>query len=174
MSWLIDAARNFAIGAHEAVGQKRKFTGEPYWHHVDRVASLVYDVGGSQFAIAAAWLHDTVEDTQVTIDTIYDCFGFIVGEHVKALTNDKTLPTRSERKADEIQRFAGVIHPETQTIKLADILDNGRCFLKSGDKDKIDLFMREKSVLVEHLRNGNPKLLAEVDRMLANYFYDKD
>ncbi|MBW3551609.1 MAG: HD domain-containing protein [Proteobacteria bacterium] len=59
-------ARNFAAHAHH--GQTRKYTGEPYFNHCEDVAHLVEASGGDKTMIAAASLHDTIEDTDLTRD----------------------------------------------------------------------------------------------------------
>ena len=56
----------FATAAHAAIGQKRKYSGDDYIVHPARVASIVTRHGGTDEMIAAAWLHDTVEDTDVS------------------------------------------------------------------------------------------------------------
>ncbi|TYF68814.1 guanosine polyphosphate pyrophosphohydrolase, partial [Enterobacter hormaechei] len=61
---IIDKAHMFAAGAHAGVGQKRKYTGEDYIHHPVAVAEIVRNHGGTDEMVAAAMLHDTIEDTQ--------------------------------------------------------------------------------------------------------------
>ncbi len=62
----IASAEEWATELHE--GQFRKYTSEPYIVHPRAVARLVADHGGSPDMVAAAWLHDVVEDCNVTID----------------------------------------------------------------------------------------------------------
>lgn len=173
MSELINEARMFAIAAHEACGHKRKYTGESYWKHLERVANIVADYGGTDEMIAAAWLHDTIEDTSITEQILVEHFDWNVAILVTELTNNKAVD-RKTRKALEIERFKSA-SGQACTIKLADILDNGRCFLRSGDEQAIETFMREKGVLINHLREGSEsRLWANVNMMIADYFYYKD
>ena len=73
---IVKKAQVFAIAAHAAVQQKRKYTNEPYIVHPAEVASIVAGVEGStEDMVAAAWLHDVVEDTGVTITDINLNFG---------------------------------------------------------------------------------------------------
>ena len=65
----------FATAAHAAVGQMRKYTNDPYIVHPIRVATTVAKFGGTDEMIAAAYLHDVVEDTGVSIVDILDMFG---------------------------------------------------------------------------------------------------
>ena len=74
-SELVIRAEMFAAGAHAAVGQTRKYTNERYVEHCKRVAAIVEEVGGTDVMQAAALLHDTVEDTGVTLDQIESLFG---------------------------------------------------------------------------------------------------
>lgn len=118
----------FMVAAHEAVGQKRKYTGEPYWKHPDEVAELVkktYDYTAIYgYMYDAAWLHDVVEDTQVTIETIFAFFGEETAQIVKDLTDEPlTTGNRTLRNQLNTERLANA-SSEAQTIKYADIICN--------------------------------------------------
>lgn len=90
-TWLIAGARMFALGAHIAVGQQRKYTGEPYWHHLAEVADLVSrHTDNSPTQVAAAWLHDVLEDTAVSACDIERLFGPEVAGLVVGLTDVST------------------------------------------------------------------------------------
>ena len=80
-SVLIDSYRwkRLAYTAHQAIGQKRRFTNEPYYNHPFRVAKNVSNFLETNFSenfinrddvICAAYLHDVVEDTHLTIDDL--------------------------------------------------------------------------------------------------------
>ena len=94
----ISKAKTFATAAHAAVGQKRKYTGEDYIVHPERVAGLVEAYGGSDNMIAAAWLHDVVEDTQVTMEQIRKEFNSEIADLVEWLT-DVSVASDGNRKA---------------------------------------------------------------------------
>ena len=87
MMTIIERAELFATAAHGATGQKRKYTDEPYVIHLREVALLVAEHGGDDAMIAAAWLHDVVEDTAITLDEITAHFGEDVASLVFALTD---------------------------------------------------------------------------------------
>ena len=71
---IVEKARVFATAAHAAVGQLRKYTFEPYIVHPAEVFAIVSTVdGATEEMMAAAWLHDTVEDTGVTIEVSAIC-----------------------------------------------------------------------------------------------------
>ena len=115
----------FATAAHAAVGQMRKYSDDPYIVHPIRVATTVAKFGGTDEMIAAAYLHDVVEDTGVSIVDIQDMFGTDVAHIVHGLT-DVSKPedgNRAVRKAMDRQHSAGATY-EAQFVKCADIIDN--------------------------------------------------
>lgn len=65
---LINLAKEFAHRAHDAIEQKRKYSGVPYWTHTDAVAELVEKFGGSTVMVVAAHLHDWLEDVAPRIN----------------------------------------------------------------------------------------------------------
>ena len=132
---LIDKALKFSTAAHAAVNHKRKYTGEDYIVHPIAVSNLVKENGGTDEMIAAALLHDTVEDTNVTREQIAEEFGWKIFKLVVELT-DVTKPedgNRATRKAIEAKRL-GMASKEAQTIKLADLIDNTKTIFKHDPK----------------------------------------
>lgn len=125
MEDMVVKAEIFATQAHALVEQKRKYTGEDYIVHPARVAKIVRDFGGSDAQIAAAWLHDTVEDTDVDILDVYMEFGPVIGDIVDGLT-DVSQPSDGNRKArksmDRAHSADASVH--AQFVKCADIIDN--------------------------------------------------
>lgn len=144
---LINKALKFSTAAHAAVNQKRKYTGEDYIVHPIAVSNIVKENGGTEDMIAAALLHDTVEDTKVTREQIAEEFGWKIFKLVVELT-DVTKPedgNRQIRKAIEAKRL-GMASKEAQMIKLADLIDNTKSifehdpkFAKVYRQEKIDL-----------------------------------
>ena len=122
---MVVEAKMFATAAHAAIGQKRKYSGDDYIVHPQRVAAIVEKHGGTDEMIAAAWLHDTVEDTDVTPDLITKMFGNDVASIVEGLT-DVSLPSdgnRAKRKSIDRMHSASA-STESQFVKCADIIDN--------------------------------------------------
>ena len=118
-------ARVYATAAHAAVGQRRKYTDQPYIVHPIRVAEITDLYGGTDDMISAAYLHDVVEDTAVSIDDIEDMFGPAVALIVDGLT-DVSKPedgNRAVRKAKDRAHSAEASY-EAQFVKCADIIDN--------------------------------------------------
>ncbi|HYX31466.1 MAG TPA: HD domain-containing protein [Oligoflexus sp.] len=72
---LTERAQSFAITAHRKKDHRRKYSGEPYEVHLFDVADRVVSVTHDERTIAAAWLHDVVEDTDVTLAEIQAEFG---------------------------------------------------------------------------------------------------
>jgi hypothetical protein len=122
---LVSRARQFASAAHRAVGQLRKYSGEPYEEHLRRVAEMVANVTDDREMIAAAWLHDVVEDTPTTVEDVERAFGQGVRDLVDALT-DVSRPhhgNRAARKELDREHLSGA-PARAQTVKLADLIDN--------------------------------------------------
>ena len=95
---LVTKAREFARAQHD--GQYRKGAAqEPYFIHLEEVATLVASFGGGPLVVAAAWLHDTVEDCDVTNREIMHNFGAFVAAIVAELTDDKALEPLARKRA---------------------------------------------------------------------------
>jgi (p)ppGpp synthase/HD superfamily hydrolase len=156
MPQTFDFVMGFARCAHRK--QKRKYTGEPYAVHCEAVASLVAQYTADQDVIAAACLHDTVEDTDVTASEIYEVFGQRVAQLVLEVT-DVSRPEDGNRKARKALDCEHVARssPEGATIKLADLIDNTGSIVKY-DKGFARSYLREKEALLEVLKHGNPEL----------------
>ena len=119
----IEKAKAFAARAH--VGQMRKGAGaEPYTIHLEEVANRVTAYGGTEDAIIAAWLHDTVEDCATTPADIEAHFGAEVAAIVAQLTDDKALE-KAERKRMQIVNAPGK-SPAAALVKICDKLSNIR------------------------------------------------
>jgi len=156
---IVERARIFATAAHAAVAQLRKYTNEPYIVHPAEVFGIVSTVGGATpEMLAAAWLHDVVEDTGVTIEVIRQMFGEEVAELVGWLT-DVSRPeqgNRAVRKA--IDRAHTAMAPaEAQTIKLADLISNTRSIM-AHDEKFAKTYLEEKRLLLEVMTKGDRTL----------------
>ncbi len=128
---LVGIAENFATHLHHK--QKRKFHNEKYITHPEMVAFIVETLGLREEAIAAAWLHDVVEDCDVNPYWIKKMFGEIVSEYVRVLTKDET-----EDKEDYVKRFVKC-RKEIAIIKLADVYHNSldlNCYAKEETERK--------------------------------------
>ena len=120
---LILRAADFAARKHRL--QKRKDEeSSPYVNHPLAVALLLADVGGvnDPEVLAAAILHDTLEDTETTPAELEAAFGARVRALVEAVTDDKKL-RKAERKQLQIDH-AGALSPDAVLIKLGDKIAN--------------------------------------------------
>ena len=159
-------ARLFATAAHRAIDQKRKYTGECYTVHLKEVAEIVKGAGGSQEMIAAAWLHDTVEDTGVSIADVHQFFGPAVAELVDWLT-DVSKPedgNRKTRKALDRDHLAKA-PADAQTIKLADLISNSASILEK-DPGFAKVYLAEARELLAVLTLGDKTLHARAQRQV--------
>lgn len=133
---IIEEAYHFAEAAH--AGQKRR-SGEPFFNHPVEVAKIVVQLHMDAQTVAAALLHDVLEDTDVESDAISDAFGGEVLSLVEGVTKlklhvDPSMSPR-QRAAAESERFAESLRKmllamaqdvRVMVIKLADRLHNMR------------------------------------------------
>ena len=116
---LVQQASEFARQAH--AGQKYG-GGDFHERHLARVVATLQEFGERRATLlAAAWLHDTVEDTDTTADDIRKSFGDDVGDLVWRLT-DEQAETRRERHARTHAKIRG--RNEAVRVKLADRIAN--------------------------------------------------
>ena len=166
---LVYEARRFAITAHRAINHTRKYTGDPYEVHLSSVARLVEEAGGSQQMIAAAWLHDVLEDTDTVYGELETVFGREVADLVAEVT-DVSRPrdgNRRQRKTLDREHLAKA-SPHAQTIKLADLINNAISVIEH-DSGFARTFMAEMEQLLEVLDSGDHRLLAEAKSIAAEW-----
>lgn len=125
---LVDDARAFAVQAHGA----QLYGAHPYSVHLDAVAELVGPFG--ETAQVVAYLHDAVEDTQLSLEDVRTKFGELVAECVGLLT-DAPGANRKERKAKTYARLASVSGQAelALVVKAADRLANVRACVREGN-----------------------------------------
>lgn len=168
-------AQAFAHAAHDAVGHVRKYSGQPYWVHTDEVAAMVAKVTDDPAVIAAAHLHDVLEDVapkdaRWNEQAIAEQFGERVRGLVVELTdvfikeNHPSL-NRRERRSREIDRLAGV-SAEAQTVKCADIASNSRD-IAHNDPDFGRVYLHEVETLLAKMTRADPELRKKAARAIA-------
>lgn len=158
MANVAERALDFALQMH--AGQKRKYTGEPYITHPIAVAAILRDHGFDEEVIAAAYLHDVVEDTPATYDQLIERFGYRVANLVADVT-DRSRPedgNRARRKEIDRQHLMHA-HPDAQSIKVADLIDNTKSIVER-DPSFARVYLREKAQLLAVLTDAHPALLA--------------
>jgi (p)ppGpp synthase/HD superfamily hydrolase len=146
-------ALDFATIAH--AGQKRKYTGEDYIVHPIEVAKIVKSVAHTPQMVAAALLHDVVEDTDVSLEDISIKFGPDIADLVSDLT-DVSKPedgNRATRKALDRAHTARA-SAAAKTIKLADLISNSRSIVEF-DPHFAKVYLKEKALLLGVLTDGD-------------------
>jgi guanosine-3',5'-bis(diphosphate) 3'-pyrophosphohydrolase len=167
---LILRAAAFAAERHR--DQRRLGNDETlYINHPFAVASALCDEGGVADVelLAAALLHDTIEDTATTQDELRKAFGPRIARIVAEVTDDKNL-SKAERKRMQLDHAAEV-SPEAKQLKIADKLCNLRDILASPPSNwpgfrKQQYFEWAKQV-VDQVRDANPRLAEKFDAEYA-------
>jgi guanosine-3',5'-bis(diphosphate) 3'-pyrophosphohydrolase len=167
---LVVSAAHFAAQRH--VDQRRKgASSEPYFNHVSEVAKTLADAthGSDPGLIAAGYLHDTIEDQNVTYGELVEQFGQDVAELVLEVTDDKTL-AKEARKQAQIDH-APYKSQRAKMLKIADKCSNLRSLLTSPPagwtlERKLTYFDWADAV-VAGCRGVNAELDAAFDKLMA-------
>ncbi|MBS3648764.1 bifunctional (p)ppGpp synthetase/guanosine-3',5'-bis(diphosphate) 3'-pyrophosphohydrolase [Pseudaminobacter sp. 19-2017] len=171
-----DTARALAVEHH----RNQTYGNLPYTHHLTAVAGMVALFTTDQETIAAAWLHDIVEDTDVESEDIRYAYGNEIARIVDLVTDPEGL-SRSEAKAISLPRAAS--DPRASLVKLADRYCHHQHDLLTRDPiwagkhiDEFDFFMmtffqggREQMPLYRMIADQRMPLqrLAELSPVLA-------
>ena len=162
---MLNEVLKFATAAHG--DQKRKYTGDPYINHPIAVAEIVKTVPHTDEMIAAALLHDVVEDTHVTIDQIADKFGDKVAELVGWLTDISRPEDGNRRTRKALDRLHSADAPaEAQTIKLADLIHN-TASIEKYDPNFYKVYKQEKVELLKVLTKGDKSLMYRAQQQVG-------
>lgn len=157
----------FAARAHDK--QVRKYEDAPYIVHPVRVMRMCRDYGEPIAVLAAAILHDVLEDTSVKRPelTSFLCELFdedeslqivhLVVELTDIYTKEKYPKwNRKKRRAMEVVRLSKT-SPAAQTVKYADVIDNCRSISQSEDSFAA-VYLKESDDLLQKMDKGNPEL----------------
>lgn len=176
---MIEAAKKIAHHYHTVVAkQVRKYSGLPYTVHTSAVADIVARHGGSPIAIAAAHLHDTIEDTPLALAMLHDellahgveeSSAVLIGHYVSDLTDvftktDFPACNRRERKDMERNRQAAMSQG-AKAIKMADCIDNAKDIL-INDPGFGKVFVSEVRKLFPLIKDAHAGLAAELEDIL--------
>ena len=166
---LVEKALTKAIELHK--GQVRKGDGKiPYVVHPLEVGIIVARYTTSPELVAAAILHDTLEDCEYTADQLEQDFNTEIKELVSILTEDKGQETWADRKAENIVRLR--TNQNAYFIKAADALANMRSLISALKEDgaKVwDRFNAPKSRKMEYLKT----ILEDTEEMLPKKFLEE-
>ena len=162
--------RAASFAAHKHKDQRRKDAGSsPYINHPLTLATVLHEEGGVDDArvIAAALLHDTVEDTDTSYTELRGLFGDDIAEMVTEVTDTKWLK-KTSRKRLQVSKAARASHG-AKLVKLADKISNLRDIVATPPSDwslerKREYFDWAKQV-VDQVRGTNAKLERRFDQL---------
>src|SRR5687767_5168237 len=165
-----EALKKITEFAREAHGdQRRKFAPDPYIVHPIRVMEQCRQHTNDITVLAAALLHDVLEDTPVTADQLEDFLATILNEKQAKQTRQlvieltdvyikKNFPewNRRRRKQKETERLAN-ISGQAQTVKYADIIDNSLDIV-NAESDFARKYLEECRAIVKAMKQGHKDL----------------
>lgn len=162
-------AVHYAAGIHTDDRRKGE-RAEPYFNHLAEVAHLVAEATDGQDVdlVIAAYLHDAIEDANVTREELANLFGDDVSALVVAVTDDKALP-KEVRKALQIERAAQAT-PRARILKLADKCANLSALLLSPPPWELErklAYFDWAQAVVAGCRGSNAYLEAHFDALFA-------
>ncbi len=161
-------AINFIREAHK--GQFRKYTGEPFIVHPFAVAGLVTSVSKDINLICAAFLHDTIEDTDTNLKKIHNNFGDQIAKYVFGMTDTSRLKDGNRKIRKKIYREHLISQPkEVKTIKLADMIDNMKSIIYF-DPNFANIYLEENKILLSVLTEGDKNLYKIAESIINNYY----
>ncbi len=173
----LKAAYDFSAAAHE--GQKRQ-TGEPYFIHPCAVVNILVDLGFDDVStLVAAFLHDVLEDTQVTADELEQKFGKEVLELVEGVTKlDKIkFVSAEDEQAENLRKmfFAMAKDYRVIIIKLADRLHNMRTLDALKPEKQIKIATQSLKIYAPIAgRLGLSFVKCELEDLAMRYLYPDD
>lgn len=166
---MMERARIFAMKSHE--GQTRKYSGQPYFSHPELVANILKYMTTDEDLIAAAYLHDVLEDTGVSLQELQRRFGERVAGLVWELTSDSEQ-IQIMGKAAYLANKMNLMSDEAFLIKLADRLDNLHD-LSAADEEFRNRYLHQTREILHSLnRNLTPEqeyLLSKIQAILDVY-----
>ncbi len=133
----INQAYDFAVKAH---GSQKRESGDPYYQHPLEVAGIMAEMKLDTDSIITAFLHDTVEDTDVTLEELEKSFGIEVARLVDGVTKLTKIEFQPDhiRQAENFRKLLLAMSEDIRVllVKLADRLHNMRTlhFVKSPEK----------------------------------------
>lgn len=146
---MIKHAKSIAMLYH--ANQRRKYTGELYYKHLQNVAEKVIEWGFDDVhMICAAYLHDIVEDQKFCLETIKSAWGFETAQYVWYLTNYPLVAgNRAKRHAMDVERLSQAPW-QAKVIKCADLIDNTSTIVKH-DPNFAKIYLDEKKDVLNQI-----------------------
>lgn len=165
---MIEKAILFGRYAHR--NQFRKGSGDNYWTHTERVGWKALSFGLDEDVVVAAFLHDTIEDQDVTEELLTALFNANVAKNVWWLSDQSKLSdgNRTVRKAIDRAHIAQAPN-QVKTVKLIDSEDN-LLDIRITDPNFAPTYFREKRDLLEVLRDGDIQMVNAVEDLINDFF----
>ncbi len=135
---MLKKAREFAINAH----QNQKYGHLPYLVHLEAVVTILNNYG--ETAQIIGYLHDVVEDTDISCKDIKNIFGDIVADCVNVLT-DESGRNRKERKKKTYKKMSHISHKLKLAliVKAADRLANVQACISGSNNELLNMYKLE-------------------------------
>lgn len=168
---LYQEAIKFATYKHLEKRQKVKGTKLPYVVHLSNVAMEIFMAASHTkdfnliYAIQAALLHDTIEDTETTFDEIKKSFGEDIAIAVLALSKDNNLP-KDRQISDSLARIKK-LQKEVWAVKLADRITNLQPPPANWSRAKNIKYLKESQFILDELKEGNQYLAKRLEAKIS-------
>jgi len=179
MTWNIDkfaAAWEFATLRHlgQTYGGRREGEHIPYINHLASVATeVLWAIGAdpdwdTDFAMQCALLHDVIEDTGTSFDTVASEFGIRVAQGVAALTKDSSIACPIAQMDDSLRRIRQQ-DKEVWVVKMADRISNLNHPPFYWDRHKIEQYREEAQRILAALGPANKKMAERLAKKISDY-----
>jgi len=156
------AIRKYAIEKHG----DQKYGTHPYSYHLDMVYEESLSHGLDPVVSVASFLHDIIEDTDVTYDDLVKEFGSEELASLVFCVTDEAGKNRKERKAATYPKLKGNLN--AIALKLCDRISNVRVCREAGVPDLLSMYKKEQPEFESQLKTSDhhPSLWAELDRLI--------
>ena len=170
--------RAFSLAKEAHAGQVR-MSGEPYIVHPCHVANILLDLGMDAESVAAGFLHDVLEDTDVPRDRLVEEFGAGVTSLVDGLTKINRIQFKSKQQAqaENFRKFMLAVSKDIRVIliKLADRLHNMRSLEYKSPEDQIAISQETMDLYAPFAaRLGIGRIKGELEDLSMRYLYPKE
>lgn len=164
---LLEKAQRWAMRGH--LGVNRKFSDLPYIVHPEAVAEIISQVTDDNDVIAAAWLHDVVEDTPKTVDDIRENFNDKIANLVDEVSkiSKKTDGNREHRVSKDREHYSKA-SKWGKAIKIADAIHNLPLMIRDNPVFA-PTYVEEKKLLLEVIKDGHLLLASILERIILDF-----
>lgn len=164
---LLEKAQRWSARGH--FGVNRKFGTIPYIVHPEAVAEIISQVTDDTDVIAAAWLHDIVEDTDTTIDDIRSAFN----DNIAQLVWEVSKITDNCSCSRDFRVMMNCVHYGNgsrwaKAIKIADAIHNLPLMIRDNPTFAAR-YVTEKKILLEFIKDGHPLLASILEEIISNF-----